>query len=239
MSLPMLSAFFNGLYSAAADLNRRNIIALVREANAPGGALMDLGCDDGAWTLELARAIGTSDVHGVELVEEQAAKAEARGVRVARLDLNVPMSELTAGQFDVVHANQVIEHVTSVDNFVSDVHRLLRPGGIAVISTENASSWHNVFAAAMGWQIFSLTNVSEKMSGLGNPCALHRGKPPYMGTWTHKTIFSYRGLIEMFDAYGFEDLKVAGAGYFPLPARLGAIDARHSAFITIRARKQR
>lgn len=233
----MLGKFFNDLYAEAAALNRRNLINLVREAGATGGTLMDLGCDDGEWTLQLAGAIGAAEVHGVEIVPEQADKAEQKGVRVTRLNLNAPMNEVPSEHFDVVHANQVIEHVTSVDGFVSEVYRLLKPGGVAVISTENASSWHNVFAAAMGWQIFSLTNVSEKMSGLGNPCALHRGKPPYMGTWTHKTIFSYRGLIEMFKAHGFRDVTVRGAGYFPLPARLGTLDVRHSAFITVCARK--
>ena len=233
----MLGKFFNDLYAEAAALNRRNLIALVRDAGATGGALMDLGCDDGEWTLQLARAIDAAEVHGVEIVPEQAEKAEQNGVRVTRLNLNAPMDALPSNHFDVVHANQVIEHVTSVDGFVSEVYRLLKPGGVAVISTENASSWHNVFAAAMGWQIFSLTNVSEKMSGLGNPCALHRGKPPYTGTWTHKTIFSYRGLIEMFEAHGFREVVVKGAGYFPLPARLGSLDVRHSAFITIGARK--
>ena len=233
----MLGKFFNDLYAEAAELNRRNLISLVREAGATGGALMDLGCDDGEWTLQLARSIDASEVHGVEIVPEQAAKAEQKGVRVTRVNLNAPMQEVPSEHFDVVHANQVIEHVASVDGFVSEVYRLLKPGGVAVISTENASSWHNVFAAAMGWQIFSLTNVSEKMSGLGNPCALHRGKPPYMGTWTHKTIFSYRGLIEMFEAHGFREVTMKGAGYFPLPARLGTLDVRHSAFITIRARK--
>lgn len=234
----MLGRFFNDLYAEASARNKRNIIELLRGARTDGGGvLMDLGCDDGGWTLELASAVGATAVHGVEIVAEQAAKARARGVVVSELNLNEPMTGLPANHYDVVHSNQVIEHVSSVDNFVADVYRLLKPGGIAVISTENASSWHNVFAAAMGWQIFSLTNVSEKMSGLGNPCALHRGKPPYMGTWTHKTIFSYRGLIEMFAAHGFDQLKVAGAGYFPLPAVLGTVDVRHSAFITIRARK--
>ncbi|HEX7418629.1 MAG TPA: class I SAM-dependent methyltransferase, partial [Thermoanaerobaculia bacterium] len=115
--------------------------------------------------------------------------------------------------------------------------RLLKPGGYAVISTENGSSWHNVFAAMMGWQIFSLTNVSSLKAGLGNPFAIQRGGTPYTGTWTHKTIFNYRGLIEMFQAHGFRSVKIAGAGYFPLPAILGKIDPRHSAFITAFAQK--
>ena len=59
----------------------------------------------------------------------------------------------------------------------------------------------------------------------------------FTGTWTHKTIFNYRGLIEMFETHGFRSVSIAGAGYFPLPAFLGRMDPRHSAFITVFARK--
>lgn len=231
----MLKSFLTRMYEHAVEMNRQNLADLVRRSG--GKTLLDLGCDDGSWTLRLAAAVGATEVHGVEIVEEQAGKARAAGVRVFALDLNQPLTALPAGYFDVVHANQVIEHVANVDLFVSEVYRLLKPGGHAVISTENGSSWHNVFAAAMGWQIFSLTNVSARKAGLGNPFAIQRGGTPYTGTWTHKTIFNYRGLIEMFEAHGFRDVKIVGAGYFPLPAFLGRIDPRHSAFISVLARK--
>jgi ubiquinone/menaquinone biosynthesis C-methylase UbiE len=232
----MLKPFFTKLYEAASDLNRANILALTLNA-PPGGRLLDLGCHDGEWSMALAGSAQAAEIHGVEIVADAADLAEKRGVRVLRLDLNHTLDSLPSDAFDLVHANQVIEHVTNVDTFVSEVYRLLRPGGYAVISTENGSSWHNVFAAIMGWQIFSLTNVSGKVAGLGNPCAIQRGNQPFSATWTHKTIFNYRGLIEMFEVHGFRDVTVKGAGYFPLPARLGTLDVRHSAFITIGARK--
>ena len=233
----MLKNFFTRMYETAADMNRRNIVDLVRKAGTGGSVLLDLGCDDGIWTMKLAAAIGAEEVHGVEIVEQQAQKAREIGVRVTSSDLNRPLDDLPSAYFDVIHANQVIEHVSSVDLFVSEVFRLLKPGGAAVISTENGSSWHNVFAAVMGWQIFSLTNLSSLKAGLGNPLAIQRGGTPYTGTWTHKTIFNYRGLIEMFETHGFRHVEIAGAGYFPLPSILGRFDRRHSAFITALARK--
>lgn len=235
----MLKTFFTKIYEHASEMNRQNIISLARRAGEGKHVkrLLDLGCDDGVWTRRLADAVGAAEIHGVEVVEEQARRAKANGVQVYTVDLNRPLSDLPSNAFDVVHANQVIEHVSSVDLFVSEVYRVLQPNGYAVISTENGSSWHNVFAAAMGWQIFSLTNVSERKAGLGNPFAIQRGSDPYTGTWTHKTIFNYRGLIEMFETHGFRSASIAGAGYFPLPAFLGRIDPRHSAFITVFAQK--
>jgi SAM-dependent methyltransferase len=234
----MLKPLLTRIYENASDLNRRNILWLCRRAAAASGAesLLDLGCDDGAWTVSMAEAVRSKEVVGVEIVGEAARRARERGVRVHQLDLNAAL-DLPSGHFDLVHANQVIEHVASVDLFVSEVYRLLKPGGHAVISTENGSSWHNVFAAIMGWQIFSATNVSSLKAGLGNPFAIQRGGTPYTGTWTHKTIFNYCGLIEMLEVHGFCEVGISGAGYFPLPAILGRFDARHGSFITAIARK--
>ena len=51
------------------------------------------------------------------------------------------------------------------------------------------------------------------------------------------TIFNCRGRLELFGVYGFKEVETWGAGDFPLPARFGRIDIRHSAFITAGARK--
>ncbi|HEX7706656.1 MAG TPA: methyltransferase domain-containing protein [Thermoanaerobaculia bacterium] len=234
----MLKNFLTRMYGAASDLNRANLVALLQEgARGPVECLLDIGCDDGDWTSELAKATGAGEAHGVEIVPEAAARAAARGIQVWGLNANEGLRGVPSDYFDAVHSNQVIEHVTNVDTFVSEIYRVLRPGGYAVVSTENGSSWHNVGAAAIGWQIFSLTNVSERVAGLGNPWALQRGKEAFASSWTHKTIFNYRGLLELFEVHGFRELTMRGAGYFPLPARLGRVDVRHSAFITIGARK--
>jgi SAM-dependent methyltransferase len=225
---------FTRLYEASEALNRRNIEELIRDR--PCSAFCDLGCDDGNWTTEVALRLDSPKVFGMEIVVERARIARTRGVNVAVADLaaGFPFEDES---FDIVHANQVIEHVTDVDHFLAETNRILRVGGAAVISTENGSSWHNILAATMGWQIFSLTNVSGLASGVGNPLALHRGGPPGLLSWRHKTIFNFRGLLEILGAHGLRVVRAVGAGYYPLPARFGRIDARHSHFITVQAVK--
>ena len=75
-----MKRFLNDMWTAAMDLNRANILACV--PRRPGLKLIDLGCDDGVWTMELAAQAGTTDVWGVEIVPERAAAAKQRGVRV-------------------------------------------------------------------------------------------------------------------------------------------------------------
>jgi len=226
-----MKQFLSRMYATAAHHNRRNILDALPVG---AGSILDVGCDDGAWTRTLAERAGCVRIAGIEIVAPRAAEARTRGIEVMEADLNDPWPYDNAS-FDVVHANQVIEHVPSIDHFMAELHRVIRPGGTAVVSTENASSWCNVAAAAMGWQIFSLTNVSARRSGIGNPFALHREDAPEYSSWTHKVIFSYRGLQELFNLFGFQKTRILGAGYFPLPTVLGRIDPRHSHFITIQA----
>lgn len=229
----MLREWFIYLFESAMDLNRRQILEAVPRT---GGRLLDLGCDDGEWTMQLASVSDRDSVQGVEIVESRAELAARRGVAitVADLGLKVPLPDCC---FDVIHANQVIEHVPDVDLFASEIWRMLKPGGTAIVSTENTSSWHNVFAAMCGWQMFSSTNLSGVRLGIGNPLAVHRGETDHMKTWTHKVLFSARGLREFFEAHGFKVEALKGSGYHPLPAWMGQWDVSHSHFITVVARR--
>lgn len=230
----MLKKIFHHLFNTAMSMNRDNILALID--TQPQGLLLDLGCDDGSWTRNLAQKMQTDKVFGVEIVRERGEKAAAKNISVSFADLAGPLPYNDA-TFDVVHANQVIEHVSDVDHFLEEIHRLLKKGGMAVLSTENGSSWHNIFAAIMGWQIFSLTNLSGKKLGIGNPLAVHRGQSDHLKSWTHKVIFNYRGLLEFCEAHGFVVEKVIGSGYYPLFSALGKWDPRHAHFLAIRIRK--
>lgn len=230
-----MGKFLDKMYNKAANMNRDNIADLL-DVN-PRAKFLDIGCDDGVWTMKCADRVTTKDVHGVDVVEERLEMARKLNVDARKADIldGLPYEENT---FDAIMSNQVIEHVGNVDKYITEVHRVLKSGGYAVISTENASSWINVFAVAMGWQMFSLTNLSSTYMGLGNPLAQWRGKKLDLPSWSHKTIFSYRGLKEFFEVYGFEVIDLYGAGYFPAPARIGRVDPRHAHFITIKVRKK-
>jgi hypothetical protein len=121
---------------------------------------------------------------------------------------------------------------------VAVTRRLLTVGGYTVVSTENLASWHNVGALMFGWQPFSLTNVSARRLGIGNPIGIHRGEDQDRGTsWQHQRVFACRGLAELTEAHDFRVEAVLGAGYYPLPSRFANVGARHAAFLTLKARR--
>ncbi len=233
-----LKSFLQAMRQRAVADYERDILDFLEPSGQPV-ALLDCGCNDGAWTQRLGARLGSGRLHGIEFVEERRRLAVSKGINALWGDLNntFPFPEQ---HFDAVHASQVIEHLADTDAFIQEIWRVLKPGGYAIICTENLASWHNIFALLWGWQPFSLANVCEKKFQIGNPLALHNGEAASNPkSWLHTRVFAYRGLKEVFAEHGFKIERATGSGYFPLPSFLGRLDPRHAAFLTLKARKPR
>lgn len=84
---------------------------------------------------------GSWDRYGVEINDVAVKRAEKRGVRIIAKDFS-EIDNLSI-QFDAVTAFDVIEHVEDLKAFVEKIIKVIRPGGIIIISTGNtdAISW--------------------------------------------------------------------------------------------------
>lgn len=229
-----MKKYLEKLFSDGVRYNLSTIFSLLDKDK--DAHFLDLGCDDGSLTSKLAQKIGTPHVYGVDVVESRLNLAKKKGIIVKKMDLNKRFT-LPSDNFDVVHTNQVIEHLSDSDNFLSEIYRILKPGGYAVVSTENASSWVNIGASILGWQIFSLTNFSRLKQGIGNPFALHRHDVADLDSWNHVRIYNFYGLKEYLEVCGFRVEAIRGAGYFPLPSFLGNLDKVHCHWMTFKIRK--
>lgn len=221
------------IFERSEDENRRQILALV--ANGPARErLLDLGCFNGAFTTEVAKAARASHATGVEYVHEHAAQARARGVTVVEADLNEPLP-FPDESFDLVHANQLIEHLRSTDRFLDELCRITAPGGAVILSTNNLSSWHNIFSLVLGFQPLP-AHVSDEVH-VGNPLDPRRGARHADSGQTHLRVFTTRALKELAAQHGLTTTATRLNGYYPLPpkaARLAAgIDPTHAAFIVL------
>ena len=210
----------------------------------PHAAILDAGCGNGNRTMTLAQQVAASNIVGVEIVDTLAAAAETRGMTIVRSDLNEPLS-FPQHAFDVVTALEVIEHLHRPETFVKEVYRVLKPGGYAIIATENLASWHNLFALFFGWQPFTLSQFSEVKTSIGNPLGLDKGETSNPAlthpSFRHCLVLAYAGLKDLLATHGFQVEFIRGAGYYPLPpwlaSPLSALDPRHSAFLTVKATK--
>lgn len=224
------------MFASAHTMNTLNIVSMVQKYGVAADRFCDLGAGDGTVTRPIAAGIRAHHVDAVELEPENVALLEASGYTVHRCDLNTALS-IEDDSFDVAVANQVIEHLYDTDRFLEEVHRIVRPGGVAIVSTENLASWHNIGALLLGWQPFSLTNVTRHAAGVGNPLALHAGENGQAFPMQHHRLFTTRTLAQLMALHGFEDVATAGSGYYPLMASFGRVDPTHAHFITVGGRK--
>ena len=222
------------LWLGAETENTIRLEAVIRHSNP--AILLDIGCDIGTRSLSMSECARAKMTVGVEIVESRARLARENGIIVVLCDINQGLP-FQSCSINIVFSNQVIEHVADVDVFMGEGSRVLAKGGRMVFSTENLSSWHNIIATIVGWQPFSLTNVSMRRLGIGNPLAMLRGSALEWRSWMHVRVFSYRGLIELCDEYGLIDIKAHGAGYFPFPARFARWDPRHAVFLIVESTK--
>jgi 2-polyprenyl-6-hydroxyphenyl methylase/3-demethylubiquinone-9 3-methyltransferase len=109
--------------------------ALVPPATRPGAVLLDAGCGGGLLAPHV-RGLGYRHV-GVDLRQAGLRQSAGRGVTAVAGD--VTALPLRTGSADVVVAGEILEHVTDLPGTVAEVCRVLRPGGLVVLDTLNAT----------------------------------------------------------------------------------------------------
>lgn len=98
----------------------------------PGSALLDIGCFDGGF---LASLQDQYDCYGIEIHPVARERAEQKGIKLWAADF----SDLS-GQFDLITAFDVIEHMHSPAAFLRMASSSIRPGGMLLLSTGNLDS---------------------------------------------------------------------------------------------------
>jgi SAM-dependent methyltransferase len=158
--------------------------------------LLDVGCWDGEFSQRCGEALGAGRILGVEVYEGPAAAAVGRGLEVARIDLETERLPWPDSSVDVVVCNQVLEHLKNVWLPMTEMHRVLRPGGHAVLSVPNLASLHNRVLLAIGRQPTSIRVFGPHVRGY--------------------TFREFCDFVERGGAYEIE--RCCSAGFYPVPS---------------------
>jgi SAM-dependent methyltransferase len=227
---PEATGYLRRVFRATEEANRRAVLQALPAR--PGGRLLDIGTHNGAFTERIVQRVRTEHVTGVEVMSLHAERARERGINVVEADAEegLPFPD---GRFDVITANQVIEHVRRTDVLLAEVRRVLAPGGVTCISTNNLCSWHNVISLALGLQPPPV-HVSDEVI-VGNPLNPEDGWPHEDWGRSHVRLFSARALTELAAHHGLTLHSMTPVGYYPLPPRVARaaarLDPKHSAFL--------
>lgn len=147
---------------------RRHVVRISRILKSAAGALaaepsslqlLDVGCSSGS-VLRVARDLGFA-VKGVEPAVQAAAAACSSGFDVFQGVLQDAHYE--DGQFDLVTLFEVIEHLRNPKELLLEIRRILRPGGLLVLSTGNVESWTCAFQKER-WQFFDIYKLGGHVS---------------------------------------------------------------------------
>lgn len=233
----LLRYYFSLMKEQALAESHRRLLSLL-----PAGKharFLDVGCGDGSLTKMAAQKLETSHVFGLEISREHAEQARrVNGVEAVVGDASQRFP-FESGSFDIVLANQLIEHLSDTDSFIREMRRVLRDGGICVCSTMNLAAPYNSWPLLFGWQP-PTAHVSDEVI-CGNPLhpARKRARATYHGV-NHRRIFTSVALKELFEFHGFNCESLTGWGLFPLPVAISRYMrwSRYADYITIKARKR-
>ena len=132
---PLRGLFDNEELFIQKDSPYANLIAreLVQRYPAIGTAL-DIGCNTG----ELVHAFKLLNIeaYGVDISEKAISYARGSVQKyLSQVDVDFEPLPFSEKQFDLVTAHQVLQHLQRPSKLVSEMYRVLKPGGIAFIMT--------------------------------------------------------------------------------------------------------
>jgi 2-polyprenyl-3-methyl-5-hydroxy-6-metoxy-1,4-benzoquinol methylase len=123
---------------------------LARRISAPAKRLLDVGCGEGG-LLEFASRRGF-EATGIELSAYMAKQARRlHGVKV--IEGRLEAAGLPGETFEVVTALEVIEHLTDPLGWLREVRRILKPGGLLLLTTPNALCASRYGSAWLGFHM--------------------------------------------------------------------------------------
>lgn len=178
--------------------------------------ILDVGCGDGYFAKLLGEVSEAKEVYGIEISSEAVELAVKNGVKAFQMDLQEDGFPFEDNYFDAIFCGEIIEHIFNPDRFLLEVYRVLRNGGLCVLTTGNLASWHNRLALLLGFEPYG-RQVSTRYNV---------GKFPIRGRFEgpeqadHIKVFTLRGLKELLRIYDFRIIQILGfplTDYFPFP----------------------
>ena len=189
------------------------MLAAVLAGRTGAQRIVDVGCGDGSATALVTKLDARNTVIGVDWSANALSQARARGLLVVQGGVDTAGLPLPDGCADVVIMSELIEHLVDTDAAIDEARRVLRPGGVLLLSTPNLAAWFNRGLVGLGIQpVFS----EVSLRGI-------YGRPGHEVVG-HLRLFTRRALVEFLTARGFRCERVLGAPYHDVPRLLRPLD---------------
>jgi len=178
-----------------------------------GMKLLDCGCGPGTMTVNLAEVVAPGEVVGIDLEDKQfevgRAYARERGVSNIRFETgNIYNLPFESNTFDAVFAHAVLYHLKTPGKALTELHRLLKPGG--VIGIRDLDNGGTIFTPS--------SPILDKSFELIDRVHEHNGGHPLFGR-NQRARLREAGFINIqvsasFDCYGTAEATQRVGKYF-------------------------
>ena len=128
----------------------------------PGLSVLDFGCGPGTISVGLARAVAPGELHGIDMEESQIDLARAAAKAGGHSNATFHVGDVTDlpfddNTFDVAHCHAVLNHVPDTLAALTEVKRVLKPGGMVSCRELVAASCFSEPADKLkeAWVVFS------------------------------------------------------------------------------------
>jgi 2-polyprenyl-3-methyl-5-hydroxy-6-metoxy-1,4-benzoquinol methylase len=161
--------------------------------------ILELGCGNGA-TGALALQEGKCGTYvGIEMFEPMAREAEKVLSAVHIGDVQTMSLPYESESFDALICSEVLEHLIDPDAVLSDLARLVKPGGLVMASSPNISHWRIIAGLVRGRFEYSDWGVMDR---------------------THLRWFTPRSFRALFEGAGFEITDIRQHAVLPAWKRM-------------------
>jgi ubiquinone/menaquinone biosynthesis C-methylase UbiE len=123
-----------------------------------GTSILDVGCGPGTITLDLAARVAPGAVVGIDAAPAAIEAAEEEAARQGRSNVEFRVADLYAldiadDRFDIVHAHQVLQHLTDPVRALREMRRVCKPGGIVAARDADyeAMTWYPAVPEMSAW----------------------------------------------------------------------------------------
>jgi 2-polyprenyl-3-methyl-5-hydroxy-6-metoxy-1,4-benzoquinol methylase len=168
---------------------------------------LDVGCGEGHFAAALTRAC--VEVVAIDVAAEPLRRALERhpdlDARLVESEASLPLED---SSFDIVWAGETIEHVADTSQWLSELRRVLRSGGVLLLSTpDHGPLWRLRLALSRGAFEAHFDPRSD-----------------------HLRFYTRPALATLLGDFGFEDVAVRGVGGVPGARRVLLASGRRRRF---------
>ncbi len=181
---------------------------LISMINKQHKKILDVGCGDG-FLGKLIKEKFNSEVHGLDISNKALKTAKKNGIITKKFNLEGKKWPYKNNFFDVVIAGDIIEHLYDTEKFVQEAYRVLKKGGIFLVSTPNINCYYNRLLVLFGkmpiWieaaPNLIFTPFSDRFEEIYNT--------------GHVRVFNRYSLSKLLKTFGFHVEKIKGVPLHP------------------------